>query len=346
MPDAPPPSSGSVAGPGSDGAPNPPRASDASLYLHPQTLARLRSFELRAKMIVEGVMSGMHRSPYQGFSVEFAQHRPYAPGDDIRRLDWKVYARTDKLQIKQFQQETNLDLVLMVDNSGSMNFGSIPFEKASGQGSPSGTGGRQKWTKFDHATAMAAAMAYITLHQGDRVGLLTFADEITGMVDRSGQRSTWRPIVETLSAQTLDKPTNYGRVIDQALAKVTNRCLFVIISDVFEDPASVKSALARLRHRGHDAIVFQVLDESEQHFTFNEPTIFEGLEGEERVRVNPRAIREGYLEVLNEHLHEIERATLAFGFDYQLVTSGKWLGPTLAEFVARRNAKIKKGKSG
>lgn len=319
---------------------------DASLYLHPQTLARLKSFELRAKMIVEGVMSGMHRSPYQGYSVEFAQHRPYSPGDDIRRLDWKVYARTDKLQIKQYQQETNLDLVLMVDNSGSMAFGSLPFSKASGQGSSKGSHDRDQWTKFDHATGMAAAMAYITLHQGDRVGLVTFADEITGMVDRSGQRSTWRPIVETLSTQTLDKPTNYGRVIDQTLAKVTNRCLFVIISDLFEDPETIRSALARIRHRGHDAIVFQVLDESEQQFTFKEPTIFEGLEGEARLRVNPRAIRDGYLEVMREHLQAIERATLSFGFDYQLVTSGKWLGPTLAKFVAQRNAKIKKGKMG
>ncbi|HED53357.1 MAG TPA: DUF58 domain-containing protein [Phycisphaerales bacterium] len=321
-------------------------ARDASLYLHPQTLARLKSFELRAKMIVEGVMSGMHRSPYQGFSIEFAQHRPYATGDDIRRLDWKVYARTDKLQIKQYQQETNLDLVLMVDNSGSMGFGSLPFEQASGQGSTSGSGGRQTWAKFDHATAMAAAMAYITLHQGDRVGLVTFADEITGMVDRSGQRSTWRPIVETLSTRTLDRPTDCGRVIDQTLAKVTNRCLFVIISDLFEDADRVRSALARIRHRRHDAIVFQLLDESEQEFRFDQPTVFEGLEGEPKVRINPRAIREGYLEVLHEHIQAIERAALSFGFDYQLVTSGQWLGPTLAQFVAQRNAKIKRGKMG
>lgn len=324
----------------------PTASRDASLYLHPQTLARLGSFELRAKMIVEGVMSGMHRSPYQGFSVEFAQHRPYAPGDDIRRLDWKVYARTDKLQIKQYQQETNLDLVLMVDNSGSMGFGSVAFAKASGQGSASGSHGRTQWTKFDHATAMAAAMAYITLHQGDRVGLVTFADAITGLVDRSGQRSTWRPIVETLSAQTLDKPTDYGRVTDQILAKIHNRCLFVLISDFFEEPERVRSALARIRHRGHDAIVFQVLDPVEQSFTFDEPTIFEGLEGEARLRINPRAIRESYLEVLAEHTGAIERATLGFGFDYQLVTSGSFLGPTLAQFVAQRNAKIKKGKMG
>lgn len=321
-------------------------ATGAATYLHPQTLARLGSFELRAKMIVEGVMSGMHRSPYQGYSVEFAQHRPYSPGDDIRRLDWKVYARTDKLQIKQFQQETNLDLVLMVDNSGSMGFGSLPFSAASGEGTTSGPGGRTEWTKYDHATGTAAALAYITLQQGDRVGMVTFADEITGMVERSGQRSTWRPIVETLSTRTLDTTTDFGRVVDQTLAKVTNRCLFVILSDLFEDAEAVRSALARIRHRRHDAIVFQILDQSELDFSFDDTTTFDGLEGEPRVRINPRAIREGYLKALNEHRAAIERAALGFGFDYQLVVNGSYLGPTLAKFVAVRNAKIKRSKRG
>jgi uncharacterized protein (DUF58 family) len=327
-------------------AQDPQAVHDASLYLHPQTLARLGSFELRSKMIVEGVMSGMHRSPYQGFSVEFAQHRPYSPGDDIRRLDWKVYARTDKLQIKQHQQETNLDLVVMVDNSGSMAFGSIPFEKASGTGVKTGPGGRTAWSKFDHATGTAAALAYITLHQGDRVGLVTFADQITGLVERSGQRSTWRPIVEALSTRTLDRPTDLGRVVDQTLAKISNRCLFVILSDLFEDAERVRTALARLRHRRHDAIVFQILDERELEFRFSEPTVFDGLEGEPRVRVNPRSIREAYLAALHDHLQKIERATLSLGFDYQLVRNGSYLGPTLAQFVAARNAKIKKAKMG
>ncbi|MBY0307317.1 MAG: DUF58 domain-containing protein, partial [Phycisphaerales bacterium] len=149
---------------------------DAQLYLHPQTLARLGSLELRAKAIVEGVMSGAHKSPYQGSSVEFAQHRPYAQGDDIRRLDWKVYGRTDKLQIKQYRQETNLDLVLLVDSSGSMRYGSRTFSDASGEGAKAALDGRTNWSKFDHATAVAAAMASIALKQGDRVGLVVYAD--------------------------------------------------------------------------------------------------------------------------------------------------------------------------
>ncbi|MFN7431026.1 MAG: DUF58 domain-containing protein, partial [bacterium] len=151
---------------------------DASIYLHPQTLARLGTLELRAKMIVEGVMSGQHRSPYKGSSVEFAQHRPYSPGDDIRRLDWKVFARTDKLQVKQQQQETNLDLILLVDASGSMRFGSRSFAQASGVGVAAAPDGRANWSKYDHATAVAAAIAYISLQQGDRVGVGVFADHL------------------------------------------------------------------------------------------------------------------------------------------------------------------------
>src|SRR5436190_4918091 len=192
---------------------------DASLYLHPQTLARLSSFELRAKMIVEGVMSGQHRSPYHGFSVEFAQHRPYVPGDDIRHLDWKVYARSDKLHLKQYQQETSLDLVLLVDASGSMRYGSRAFEDASGAGHTMSPDGRANWSKFDHATAIAAAMAYITLHQGDRAGLFVFADEVEAMVKRSSSQGTWRQIVGALAtfyqAQPTNAPTDIGRIVDQ-----------------------------------------------------------------------------------------------------------------------------------
>ncbi len=321
---------------------------DASLYLHPQTLARLGSFELRAKMIVEGVMSGMHRSPYHGFSVEFAQHRPYTPGDDIRHLDWKVFARSDKLHLKQYQQETGLDMTVLVDASGSMRYGSRSFEDASGAGHTLSPDGRSNWSKFDHATALAAAMAYITLKQGDRAGLVVFADEVRALVRRSSAQGTWRQIVGALATHyqgaPTSSPTDIGRALDQTLAKLNHRGLVVLISDFFTDAEAVRAALARVRHKRHDLIAFQVLDRAERRFEFLDAAPFDGLEGEARLRIDPRALRGAYLEALETHLDRIERICRSFGFDYQLVDSHDWLGPPLAAFIARRNAQMRRVK--
>lgn len=329
---------------------SPPPEADASLYLHPQTLARLSSFELRAKMIVEGVIGGMHRSPYHGFSVEFAQHRPYVPGDDIRHLDWKVFARSDKLHLKQYQQETSLDLMILVDASGSMRYGSRSFEEASGAGHTLSPDGRANWSKFDHATAVAAALAYITLQQGDRVGLTVFADEIRSSVRRSSTMGTWRQVVGALAthyqSSPTASPTDIGRVIDQTLAKLSNRCLIVLISDLFVDPEQIRASLARIRHKRHDLIIFQILDRQELDFEFADAAPFEGLEGEPRLRVDPRAIRAGYLDALRSHLTAVERMARGFGFDYQLINTHDWLGPPLAAFVARRNAMMRRTKYG
>ncbi len=310
---------------------------DPHLYLHPQTLARLATMDLRAKMIVEGVMAGQHRSPYTGVSVEFAQHRPYVAGDDIRHLDWKVYARTDKLQVKQYQQETTLDLVLLVDSSGSMRFGSRLFSDASGSASLTAPDGRPNWSKFDHATATAAALAYITIHQGDRVGLAVYADELRAMVERSARKSTWKQIVDALAMHPIDRHTDLVRAVDQTLAKVTNKCLMVVISDFFDDAERVRSAMARLKHRGHDLIALQVLDRAETSFEFDDPAAFMGLEGEGTIRIDPRALRKDYLGAINRHIELVSAHARSFGFDHQVVPTHEWLGPTLARFVARRN---------
>jgi len=319
---------------------------DVSLYLHPQTLSRLGSFELRAKHIVEGVMSGMHRSPHHGFSVEFSQHRQYTPGDDIKHLDWKVYGRSDKLYLKQYQQETNLDLMLLVDASGSMAYGTRSFADASGAGRQRGPRGEAFWSKFDHATAFAAAMAYVALRQGDRVGLAVYADEILALLRRSGQQAQWRQIVGALSTHPVERATDIGRVVDQIVAKLNNRCLIVIISDFFEDPDRLRAALARLKHRRHDAILFQVLDTQELEFAFHDAAPFEGLEGESRIRLDPRSIRADYLRAINRHMDSVRRTARAFGFDYQLTRTSDWLGPPLAAFLARRNARLKRTKAG
>ncbi len=319
---------------------------DPTLYLHPATLARLGSLELRAKMIVEGVMSGAHRSPYQGQSVEFAQHRPYVAGDDLRHLDWKVYGRSDKLYLKQYQQETNLDLVVLVDASGSMSFGSRPFAEAAASGEAIGPSGQGNWRKIDHATALAAALSYVTLRQGDRAGLYTFADGILGGVERSSSQGSWRRIVSALAQAPVDGAADFARVFDQVLGKLTNRCLIVVLSDFFADPNVLEAAWARAKHRGHDAIAFQVLDQSEIDFAFKDPAPFEGLEGEGKLRIDPRALRPAYVEAMADHTRAVDRGLRRVGFDFHRLSTHDWLGPPLAAYAARRESLLKRSKMG
>ncbi len=316
----------------------------AESYLAPETLVQLAPFELRAKMIVEGVMSGMHRSPYQGMAVEFAEHRQYVAGDDLKHLDWKVYGRSDKLYIKQYQQETTLDVVLLVDASASMSYGTLAVKP--GWGGTEASRARRVWTKFDHAAATAAALAYLCLHQQDRVGLGVFADELRSIASRSGARGQWRRIVSALSVEPVQERTNLAKVADQVLGKITNRALFVIISDLFDELDSIRQALARFRHRRHDVILLQTLDRQELQFGFSQPAPFEGLEGEGKLRIDPRALRQGYLEALSRHIDAVTKMSLEFGFDYHRMDTHESVGPALAYLLARRNVHIKRSKAG
>ncbi|HVZ94311.1 MAG TPA: DUF58 domain-containing protein, partial [Phycisphaerales bacterium] len=250
---------------------------------------------------------------------------------------------------KQYEQETSLDLVILVDCSGSMNFGSRSYAEASGTGQKTSFKGNVNWTKYDHATATAAAFAYMALKQGDRVGLGIFADYLVDALDRTSAMSQWRRIVGVLSHHPVDRPSDLGRVVDQTLAKLTNRCLIVIISDFYEDPARIRTALARIKHRSHDVILAQVIDRQEATFDVPEAAggaPFEGMEGEGMLRLDPRAIREAYLEAFNRHRETVEKLAKGFGFDYQRIDTHDWLAPPLAAFIARRNAMMKKSKSG
>jgi uncharacterized protein (DUF58 family) len=186
----------------------------------------------------------------------------------------------------------------------------------------------------------------MSLHQGDRVGLVVFADEVKAMLKRSSAMSLWRQIVGALSTEPVNKPTNMARVIDQTLGKLTNRCLIALVSDLFVDPEEYRTALARIRHKRHDLIVMQIVDNREKEFDLRDVAPFEGLEGEAKIRVDPRAIRDAYKQVFAEHLEEIERITRSFNFDYQLVNTHDWLGPPMAAFLAKRNAQIKRSKFG
>lgn len=292
-------------------------------------------------------MTGMHRSPYQGFSVEFAQHRQYAPGDDLRFLDWKVFGRSDKLYIKQYIQETNLDLVLMVDVSGSMGFTSKKPKVKD----------EIPWRKYDHAATLGAALAYMSLGQQDRVGLTTFADHVRGQTRMSNSHDHWRNVIEVLSNEHVEedqqsllgggdfktkRTTDLATLFDQMTARLDRRSLLVLVSDLFDEPESLEHGLALLKFRGHDLIVFQTLDNAEVDFPYRSPTDFIGLENEGRLGLDPAALRKAYLEIINAHLEKVEQLTRRFGFDYLMVNTSDPVNAPLGHFLARRAAMLSK----
>ena len=311
-------------------------------YLDPVTLAAVGSLELRARMIVEGLMVGMHKSPYQGFSVEFAQHRQYAPGDDLRHLDWKVYGRVDKLYLKQYQKETNLDLVLLVDASGSMAYSSKGDRR-----------GGNLWRKYDLGAGLAAALAFLALQQHDRVGLVVFADEVLATTRTSNSHGHWQSVVETLGAHSpevlsgsggSERGTDLGRLFEQVLAKLTQRSMVVLISDLFDSPESLERGLARVQFRRHDLLILQTLDPAELTFPFRSPSRFVGLEGEGELGLDPPALRDAYLEALGGHLNQVEQVARRFHFDHLLLDTSQSLGIPLSRFLASRMAAVRKGR--
>lgn len=320
-------------------------------YLDPRTLAAIGPIDLRARMIVEGMMTGMHRSPMEGVSVEFAQHRQYTPGDDTRFLDWKVYGKTDKLYLKQYQKETNLDMVVLVDASGSMRYSSTRGLVATG--SPRAAPGLS-WSKFDHAASLAAAMCHVALRQQDRASVVLFSDGIKTATRLSNSHSHWRSIVDALhSVETLeqaepgtlhtgDEPapgrTNLARVFDQAVARLSRRSLVVLISDLFDDAQVIERGLARLKFRRHDVIILQTLDPAELDFPFRGPSQFMGLESEGRMNLDPQALRRAYLDALQRHTDQVEQLARRFRFDYMLLNTSEPMGPALSRFMAKRSA--------
>jgi uncharacterized protein (DUF58 family) len=206
--------------------------------------------------------------------------------------------------------------------------------------------GTATWTKFDHATAIAAAMAYLCLQQRDRVGVGTFAEELRTIIKRSNARDQWRLVVQALSTEPTQGKANLPKVAEQALSKVLNRALIVVVSDFLMPTASIREALARFRYRHHDVVLLQVLDRQEMRFDLADPAPFVGLEGEGRIQVDPPAIRAAYLAAMREHLEEIARVARSFGFEYQRMDSHESVGPTLAALLARRDAMARGGRSG
>jgi uncharacterized protein (DUF58 family) len=303
-------------------------ATDYRKYLDPRTLARIHSLDLRARLIVEGLMTGMHRSPYQGISVEFAQHRPYVQGDDIRHVDWKVFGKTDKIYLKQYLEETNLHLLCIVDASESMGYSSV-----SNQG--------DNWSKYDCATAIAASLSYMAIQQQDSVGLAVFDQDLKHYIKPSNAPAQWKIITRELTLVPRLRKTSTGRILDQLAEKLTHRSLIVILSDFFDDLESIKKGLRHLRYKKHEVIAFQVLDPQEVEFPFEETTLFKGLEEAGELLTEPRALREGYIEQLELFTADLRKLCRGMHIDFTRMNSGDALDVALSGFLATRSASMK-----
>lgn len=292
---------------------------EAQRLLDPATLARISGLIVRARMIVEGSITGLHRSPFHGSSVEFAEHREYVPGDDIRHIDWKVFGRSDRFYIKQFEEETNLRVQLVMDASESMNYGSGAM------------------TKLEYARTLAAALAYLILGQQGAVGALVFDDKIRADAPISQSRSHLQDLVSVLSQESGKDTTDIGEVLGRVSDRLKRRCLIVLMTDLFDEPEGILHGLRRLRHAGHDVLVLHVMDPDELEFPFTRMTMFEGLEGMQDQLADPEAVREAYLAEVREFTRTIRRDFRNSGIQYQLADCSRSFDQVLREALVRRS---------
>lgn len=299
------------------------KADDPRRYLHPETIARISRLDLRARQVVEGFISGMHRSPFFGHSVEFVQHRDYTPGDDIRHLDWKVWSKTDKYYIKQYEEETNLRATLVVDVSNSMHYGRGPLNK------------------YEYACTIAACLGYMLLRQSDAVGLITFDEDVRQVVPSRSQQTHIDALVKAMDVSRPKDKTNIERILRRVAEKLPGRGMVVLVSDLLVEREPLFRGLEMLRHGRHDVLVFHVLDEDEMTFPFAGTTRFEGMEELVHLLCDPRALRDGYLEALEEYLVEVRRGCAQKGLDYMLVHTKEFLDAVLSKFLHHRLALFK-----
>jgi uncharacterized protein (DUF58 family) len=275
--------------------------------------------------IVEGYVAGQHRSTRHGFSIEFAEHREYTPGDDLRYLDWKVFGRTDKLYLKQFEDETNLVCYLLLDVSESMRY--------RGPGSP--------LSKFEYASCIAGSLAWLVLQQQDSVGLVTFDDRVRTVIRPSSNPSHLRQLMHVVEGAEPIAKTALGPVLHELAERLSKRGLVVLLSDLFDDVPSLLAGLKHFRHRRHEVIVFHTLDAAELDFPFHEPTLFQGLEQRPRVLTDARSLRRAYLDQFQRYRNSLMQGCRSHQLDYQLVRTDASLAVALAGFLAARNARMK-----
>ncbi len=293
-------------------------AANSEEILTPQALARISNLQLLAKRVVEGFITGLHKSPYHGFSVEFAEHRPYMPGDPIRHVDWKVYARTDRYVIKRFQEETNLKSYILLDTSASMAFSSGNI------------------TKLQYGISLCAALAYLMIEQRDAVGLALFDDTIRKLLQPRSVRSYLNVIFKELQETIPSGVTRVEETLHRVAERMKRRGLVVLISDLLDDPESIISGLKHFRWDGHEVIVLHILDPIERTFAFSRDARFRDMETDERIVSQPWHLREAYQEEMDKYLEQIKAGCRNNGVDYALFDTTQPYDFALMEYLNKR----------
>ena len=296
-------------------------AEELTDYLRPEIASGLGSMELVAKFVVEGFITGLHKSPYHGFSVEFAEHRPYLPGDAIRNIDWKLFARTDRHYIKQYEEETNLRAHIIVDASRSMNYTSKP----------------KRITKYKYATMLAAALSYLLMRQQDAVGLAIFDEELRTFMPARLKQSYLREMLRVLQTTEPSHSTRTETALRRVAERLNRRGLVIVISDFLDDPENIKLPLALMQHAGHEVIAFQVLDPAERTLELEtaDATIVD-VETGQQIRTQPYQLQASYQKSVNEFLGTLKDSLLAEGIDYLLLETTTPFDHALLEYLHKR----------
>jgi uncharacterized protein (DUF58 family) len=292
-------------------------------YLRPEVIRTVGRLDLRAKFIVEGFLAGLHASPFHGFSVEFSEHRKYAPGDDIKDLDWNVYAKTERYYVKKFQAETNVTGYLAMDLSASMAYTY-----------------RQELSKFDYAICLAAALGYLMIHQQDPVGLVTFDTQIRAALPPKSKRTQLGQILSLLANLKPTGPTDVAASMHQLAAMIRGKSLVMVFSDLLTEPGPVVQALHHLRHRGNEVILFHVLDEAEVHFPFEGLVEFEDVETPERLTLDAQGMREDYLAALAEFQDAYRKECSKAGVDYVAMDTSVNFDKALLQYLIGRQRRF------
>lgn len=293
---------------------------DYRRYLQPNVIAQLENIEVKARLVVEGFITGLHRSPYHGFSVEFAEYRQYNPGDEIKHIDWKVYARTDKYFVKQFEEETNLRCLIALDKSASMRYSSVG-----------------NISKFEYSAYLSASLAYLLMIQRDAVGLALYDNQVQKYLPPRSKRSYINEILKTIDETVPSDLTGTAYALNQLAEKFSRRGLVIIFSDFFDDPISILTALKHFRHKNHDVVVFQILDPQEIDFNFTGSVLFKDLETKNSLQTQPLLIRKKYKEVFENFVNTIKRECYELKIDFVIIRTDEPFDKALRQYLKKRS---------